>query len=266
MKAICVDDEALVLQLVVSLCREMPLLTDVTGFQSAAEALASMENDPADLAILDIDMPDMNGIELAMRVKELHPDTAVLFLTGYDKYALDAFSVHASGYLLKPVSREKLAAEVEYALSGRKKQTTAHVFARTFGEFDLFVDGRPVAFARAKAKELLAYLIDRQGGSVTRATMFAALWEDEPYDRPRQKYLDVIIRSLRDTLEQYGIGDILELMKGSARVCPEKLECDLYRFLQGDADAVKDYRGEYMSAYSWASMNEAVLDRKLSKR
>ena len=262
MRAICVDDEPLVLQLVVSLCEELPRLTEVKGFGSAAEALAFLDRQGADLALLDIDMPDMNGIELAMRIKERQPDTAILFLTGYVQYALNAFQVHASGYLLKPIDREKLAAEVAYALKGRPERMPGHLTVKTFGEFDLFVDGKAVSFPRAKAKELLAYLIDRQGGSVTRATVFAALWEDAPYDRSKQKYLDVIIRSLRDTLVSHGVGELLSIQKGTLRIHPELLDCDLYRFMGGDLDAINAYRGEYMNSYSWASINEAWVERK----
>ena len=266
MRAICVDDEPHVLQMVVSLCQEMPQLTEVTGFETAADALAYLNEQTTDLALLDIDMPDMNGIELAMRIKELQPDTAVLFLTGYSQYALEAFAVHASGYLLKPVNREKLASEVAYALRGHPQRMEGHIAAKTFGEFDLFVDGNVVSFPRAKAKELLAYLIDRQGSSVTRAAVFAALWEDESYDRSKQKYLDVIIRSLRDTLELYGAGELLSIQKGNLRIRPELLDCDLYRFISGDVDAINAYRGEYMNAYSWASISEAWVERKIGSK
>ena len=266
MRAVCVDDEELVKDLAVSMCEELPILDEVKGFVRADEALDWINGNGADVAILDIDMPDMNGIELAAKIKEKHPGTAILFLTGHTRYALDAFAIHASGYILKPISRERLALEIEYALSGRKGQERerSHVEAKTFGEFDLFIDGMPVTFPRSKAKELLAYLIDRQGASVSRKNVFAVLWEDGLYDRSKQKYLDVIIRCLRDTLSEKGAGDILEVRKGTLRICPEKIDCDVYRFFAGEAEAVNSYRGEYMSSYSWASMSEAYMDRMKS--
>ena len=168
MKAICVDDEALVLQLTVSMCRELPGIDEVEGFSSATKALAWLEDHAVDVAILDIDMPGVNGISLAKRIKELRPDAAIIFSTGYAQYAVEAFALHVSGYLLKPISRERLAAEVAYALSGRREHTPAHISVRTFGNFELLVDGEIVAFDRSKAKELLAYLVDRQGAGVTR--------------------------------------------------------------------------------------------------
>ena len=262
MQIICVDDETLILELTVSMCAGLPQKPEVRGFQKANDALQWLREHRVDIVILDINMPDMNGIVLAAKIKEIRPDAAIIFLTGHAEYALDAFGLHASGYLLKPVSGEKLAAEIEYAMRDRPKEgEKPRVFIRTFGEFDVFVDGEPVVFNRARAKELLAYLVDRQGGLVTRASIFAALWEDGLYNRSMQKQLDVMIRSLRNTLEEYGVGDILKLHRGSLRVDPEKFECDLYRFFKGDIDAVNSYHGEYMNAYSWASLTESYMGR-----
>ena len=164
---------------------------------------------------------------------------------------------------MKPINREKLSAEVEYALSGRHARRFSHIQVQTFGNFDVFVDGKAVAFNRSKSKELLAYLVDRKGSSVSRTEAFAVLWEDNAYDRSMQKQLDVVIRSLRGTLQENGIGEILEMKSGNMRIIPELLDCDLYRFFSGDAEAINEYRGEYMSSYSWASLTEANVDRHL---
>lgn len=266
MKAICVDDEPLVLQLTTTLCRELPMLDDVRSFLKTADAIASIKEEPADLAILDIDMPDMNGIELAIALKEIDPDIRILFITGYAQYAVEAFAIHASGYLLKPVNKEQLENEVAHALSGVRETRKARVFANTFGNFDLFVDGKPVSFGRTKARELMAYLIDRQGVQVNRKTIFSAMWEEGFYDRSMQKQLDVIIRSLKSTLEENGISDILEMQNGMLRVVPEKFDCDLYRFFAGDVDAINSFHGEYLSDYSWASITEAYIARFAEKK
>ena len=266
MTAICVDDEPLVLQLTLSLFRDLPGFQEVEGFAGPLEALDWLENHTPDIALLDIDMPGMNGLELARRIRDMHPDTAVIFLTGYSEYALDAFQLHASGYLMKPINREKLASEVEYALSGRNRGKASNVFAKTFGNFDLLVDGRPLVFKRSKSKELLAYLVDRHGGNVSRPEAFAVLWEDTFYDRAMQKQMDVVIRSLRSTLEEAGVGEIFEIQSGWMRILPERMDSDLFRFLDGNQEAIQEYRGEYMSAYSWASQTEAYLDRILQEQ
>lgn len=263
MTILCVDDEKLLLEDTVSMCRELPQIGDVQGFSRAKDALAWIREHPADVALLDINMPDMSGLALAAEIKRIRPATAIIFLTGYSEYALQAYQVRAIGYLVKPVNREQLAAEVAYATEGKWPQPTPHVEARTFGNFDLFVDGRIVRFKQAKCKELLAYLIDRQGGDVTRPEAFAILWGDRAYDRSMQKQLDVIIRSLKKTLEEYGIPDIFELGHAKMHVCPGHFSCDAYRFLEGDPAAVNAFRGEYMSNYSWASSTEGYMYMRL---
>lgn len=261
MRILCVDDEVLVLRLTMDLCHELRQNPEVTGFTRALDALEWLETNAADIILLDINMPDMDGITLATKIKEKHPDTAIVFVTGYSEYAVDAFNLHASGYLLKPMSAERLAEEVDYALSRKPERRQGRIVVKTFGDFDLIVDGKVVYFSRTKSKELLAYLVDRQGRSVTRAALFAALWEEGMYDRSKQKYLDVVIRSLRDTLAKYDAGEILEMGKGGLRIREDKIDCDLYRLLEGDADAINSYRGEYMSSYPWASLTEAYVDR-----
>ena len=262
MNILCVDDEPLVLKLVVSMCEKLPLAPDVTGFTRAREALDWLAENKADIALLDIDMPGTDGLALAREVKLASPDTAIIFLTGYDRYAVDAFELHVSGYLLKPVNCERLEAEIEYALSGKGERNAATLAeAHTFGNFDLCVNGKPVAFSRSKAKELLAYLVDRRGSTVTRSEMFTALWEKSIYDRAAQKELDVVIRTMRNTLDEHGVGEIVEMGRGTLRVVPELVSCDMYRFFDGDERAVTAFRGDYMASYSWARRTERYMER-----
>ncbi|MBQ5399136.1 MAG: response regulator [Ruminococcus sp.] len=260
MKIICVDDEKLVLELTMYLCRELPEKPEVIGFTKAKEALEWLESNRADIALLDINIPDMNGLVLAEKIKELRKNISIIFLTGYSEHAVDAFKLHASGYLLKPVDKKSLAKEIEYAYRTLNNNQRKNIKIRTFGHFDVFVNGETVRFTRERSKELLAYLVDRNGSSVTRATAFSALYEDREYDRSMQKQFDVILRSMRQTLGKYGIEDILELDKGKMRVVPEKFDCDLYRFYNGDTEAINSYHGEYMNDYSWASTTEAAID------
>ena len=221
-----------------------------------------MADHTADIAILDINMPQIDGITLAARIKQLRPQTAILFLTAYKEYAFDAYAVRPTGYLLKPVSQEKLAAELRYACGEKNDAPPVHIRVKTFGYFDIYVNNKPISFKLAKSKEILAYLVDKQGSGVTRAALFAAVWEDGMYDRGMQKQLDVYIRSLRESLREAGAEEILEMEKGTLRVRPETFVCDAYLFFAGDSDAINAYRGEYMSAYSWASMTESILSWK----
>ncbi len=263
MKAICVDNDAITLELAASACEAHSLLNEVHRFSCARDALVWLDGETVNLALIEIDLPDVDGFLLAAEIRQKCPSAAIIFLSDSEKYALEAFRVHASGYLLKPLYRKQIDAEIDYALTGWEPHQRSRVEVRTFGNFELLVDGATVSFGRSKAKELLAYLVDKQGGGVTRAEIFAVLWESGEYDRAMQKQVDVIIRSLRDTLALYGIGEILEMKRGTLRICPELVDCDLYRFLDGDPRAVNRFCGEYMSAYSWATFTEAHLEQKM---
>ena len=259
MRAICVDDEPLAVEYTIGQCAQLPEIDEAKGFTDARLALDWLRTHPVELALLDINMPEIDGITLAARIKELYPQTAIVFLTAYKEYAFDAYAVHPAGYLLKPVSLERMASELRYVCGGAHTAASAHIRVKTFGFFDVYVDERPISFKLAKSKEILAYLVDKQGSGVTRAELFAAVWEDRVYDRKQQKQIDVYIRSLRETLREYGAETILEMEKGVLRVRPDTFSCDAYRFYSGDSDVVNAYRGEYMSSYSWASMTEGIL-------
>ena len=266
MNAICVDDEAQVLKHTVASCQKIHLLDDVRGFSRPQDALDWAADHTVDLALLDIDMPGMTGLELADRLKRINPGTAIIFITAFSQYALDAYDVHPTSYLLKPFDQARLSKEVEYALSVRAARQPAHIAVQTFGHFEIMVDGKTLEFRRSKSKELLAYLVDRRGAGVTRQDAFAALWEDRLYDLSMQKQMDVVIRSLRDTLQQYGIGDLFELKNRTLRIRPELIDCDMYRFMEGEEEAVNGYFGEYMTQYAWAADAEAQLTTMLSDK
>ena len=261
LKILCVDEDSAFLDNIVKMCRELPQIDEVTGFADPGSAMKWTNNNFADIALLNINMPNINGLQLSAEIRSVYPDISVIFVSDDGRHAVEAFEQHACGYLIKPINKRRLEAEIEDAISHKAVRANKGIVVKTFGEFDVFVNGERMNFSRSKAKELLAYLVDRQGGSVKRPMLAAVLWEDELYDNKKKEYLDVLIRSLQDTLEQYKISDIIELKNVSLRICPEKIYCDLYRFLDGDTDAFSLYQGEYMKPYTWADSSDWVLSR-----
>ena len=83
MRLICVDDEPLAVEYTVEQCKLLEGVGEVKGFTDAFDALCDLKDHPADIALLDINMPGLDGITLAARIKELRPETAVIFLTAY---------------------------------------------------------------------------------------------------------------------------------------------------------------------------------------
>jgi two-component SAPR family response regulator len=271
MNAICVDDEELILSRTASLMKKTNIFDSVEAFMDPEDAITYMDEKKVDLALLDIDMPGMGGLELATNLVQKNPEIKIIFLTGYSEYAIDAYAMHATGYLLKPIGYDKLVSELEFALGPALEEKTEDsaeakkpkVKVQTFGYFNILVDDKLVTFKRNKAKEVIACLVDLKGQYISRKDLFYILWEDDDYDRAKQKYLDTIIRSLKETLEEYGISDIFKVESGMMRIVPEKLDCDLYRFLNNEKAAVESFRGEYMNSYSWASATEGYLTERM---
>lgn len=259
MKVICIDDEYLILQRTVSILRRFPQIESVEGFSGGEEALEYLKDNQVDIAFMDINMPDINGLELARKLRNQSSDIELVFITGYNEFALDAFKVHASGYLVKPVEESQLLEEIQHIERIKSNQKQKKISVVTFGNFDLLVDGSMVTFSRARAKEIFAYLITKKGTGVSRAELSSILWEDELYDHSKQKQLDVYIRSMNNTLKEYGIYHIVEMGKGFLRVLPDQIDCDYYKYLDGDATAINSYAGEFLNAYSWAEYLKDVF-------
>ena len=108
MVAIAVDDEILMLGALVAAVKTSPDISEVTQFSGCDEALDFVKDNPVDIAFLDINMRGMGGLTLAEKIRLACPDCKIIFCTGYEEYAIPAFKLHASGYLMKPVSKEKL--------------------------------------------------------------------------------------------------------------------------------------------------------------
>lgn len=133
------------------------------------------------------------------------------------------------------------------------------VYIRTFGYFDVFVDGTPIAFKNEKAKELLALLADRRGGFVAPGEAIAALWEDEDANSVTlARYRKVALR-LKNTLEEYGVADIVESVDGKRRIVSQAVRCDLYDYLSGDPRYAQLFKGSYLQNYSWGELTLAEL-------
>ena len=135
LKVLCVDDEKLMLQHLVSLCEKTADVEEIHGFDRAQKALDWLKDHSCDLALLDISLPDMNGITLAKRIRELHPETDIVFVTGYPQYAVDSWAVHPKGYLLKPVTKKDLREELDYIQSLRspRRMVSQIVSNQSFG-------------------------------------------------------------------------------------------------------------------------------------
>jgi len=252
MKVLAIDDSIKALKLLTNSITEARPSAQVFPFSKPSELLAFAKDNPCDIAFLDIQIWDMNGLEVAKELKEINPKINIIFVTAYSQYAREAFDLHPSGYILKPVMKEAVEREIENLRHPINQKINAQIYVQTFGNFEVFSYGVPLKFCRNKTKELLAYLIDRNGATVNINELCAVLWENERDTENLKAYLRKLISDLFKTLRKVGAEDIIFRQHKNIAVFPDKIICDSYEFMKGDPACVNAYRGQYMNQYSWA--------------
>lgn len=257
MKTIIVDDEKWALE---ELRMELEKIEgiDLAGvFQNPGTALEYARENPVEFALLDVEMPVTSGIELGRKLKLLHPDMVLIYVTGYDSYLKDAiFSVGADYYVLKPYDCRDIREAAERArLLGRRLKK--RVQFRTFGNFEMLVDGEVAGFSNARAKELLALCVHHRGGNVAMGEAIACLWPERPYDQNVKSLYRKAVIYLRKLFSDWGAGEIFITARGTCRIDAEAVECDYYDYLEGKNR--ENFRGEYMADYSWAEETVAAM-------
>jgi two-component SAPR family response regulator len=254
MIAIAVDDEALMLGALVAAIEASPDITQVAKFSDCEEALRYVKDHPADIAFLDINMRGMGGLALAEKIIEARPNCKIIFCTGYEEYAISAFRLHASGYLMKPIAAEDVQGEIDNIKGVRQKEKLLRVSC--FGNFEVYVKEEKLVFKRLKTKELLAFLIDRNGAGMTAKQICAVLFPDDTDDTKNATYLRQLFLDLKNTLKSVGAEAVLCHETPCYRVDTSLIKCDYISYLE---TGKPEFHGEYMTQYSWAEETCAML-------
>lgn len=136
MNILAIDDEPLQLKELTAVLERIRPQAHIFTYTWPDDALEGAKAHPIDVAFLDIQTGGMSGLELALELKKVKPDTHIIFVTGYSQYAVDAFAMHASGYLLKPVTEEAVQRELTFLY--REEEPGTRVRVKTFGGFDVY--------------------------------------------------------------------------------------------------------------------------------
>ncbi len=230
---------------------------EVQGFGSPAGAIEEIcdRGRTPDALFVGLEKPETEGLAFAALLLRLCPPTRIICLADSGENAVEAYRLHLHGFILWPLTPERVREELE-TVSRRNSELLedGKLLVRCFGHFDVFWQGRPLLFSRTKTKELFAFLVDREGAYCTAGEIINALWEDGEENESTKHYLRVLTSDLASALQGIGMRDVLLRRRGLWAVDREKLSCDYYRMLEGDAAALRMFRGEYMAEYSWAEM------------
>ena len=254
MKAIAVDDEIYMLETLQEAVSASSDIEMVEAFSSCSAALTYATENPVDVAFLDINMRGIGGLGLAEKLLELQPRCKIVFCTGYEEYAVSAFQLHVSGYLMKPITPEAVQKEIDH-IKG-VKATEKLLTIKCFGNFEVLHNGKSLPFKRKKSKELLAVLVDRAGAGLTVKQICAILFPDDTDDNKNAAYLRQLILDLKTALKTVDAENLLCHDKPFYRIDTNSVRCDYLSYLY---TGKPDFHGEYMTQYSWAEPTCAML-------
>ena len=257
MIAIAVDDEALMLRALVSAVSCSPDIAEVVQFSDCEKALDFVKDNPVNVAFLDINMRGMGGLALAEKITLYKPNCKIVFCTGYEEYAIPAFKLHASGYLMKPISKEDVQKEIDNIKGVRQKEKLLEV--KCFGNFEVYAKGERVVFKRSRTKELFAFLVDRNGAGMTAKQICAVLFPDDIDDYKNVAYLRQLVLDLKTTLKSVGAEEVFRHETPYYRIDTALIKCDYLSYLESKKP---EFMGEYMTQFSWAEETCAMLQFK----
>lgn len=206
MRAVIIDDE-------------YPALDELKYFlkQNGAEVIGAftdpykgfefIEREKPDAVFLDIDMPEISGIELGIRIQEILPGVTIIFVTAYPQYALEAYKAHPLDYIIKPIEEEYFSQTMRYIEQnkksrGLKKSGSTQVLC--FGEFTV-IGNAIVRFTYQKTRELLAYLICNADRTIYKDELIYDLFGAQD-TKKASNYLRVTLYRLRSALMTCDIG------------------------------------------------------------
>ena len=277
-RAVILDDEQPAIDKLEKQLKASGLVEVIDKFTEPQAALEFVKQANVDAFFLDIEMPDLNGIEVSNRALDIQKRLAVVFITAYNQYAVEAFRLNALDYLLKPVAMERLQETLnriieEKGISVEPVKTSI----QCFGKLKLMVGGAEVRFRTKKAEELLALLLDCKGDFIHRNEICDYLWEDYDGDRALTHF-NTTLHYMKKALWQQGAKIEIEHHKGSYRLVTDGIDCDCLRFREftdktcdinednlTDYEAAANlYQGQYLAGedYSWAELNRQMLKEK----
>lgn len=262
-RVILVDDEPLSIEALEYSLKKIEDVMITGSFSNGRDAINFLKKSKVDLVFLDVQMPEISGIALAKELKKIQSELDIIFVTGFNHYAAEAFEVQALGYVLKPFRTEAIEKEIEkYRIVKKIKK---RIRIKTFGRFDVFSENYPIIFKGAKAKELFALCIVRRGGIVTMEEAIDLLWENRLFDKKTKGLYRKAIMQIKQAFSEAGIQNVFENVRGGCHVNFEEIECDYYQLLKKDPIAINNFHGEFLIDYSWGEKTLGIIEEFLKQ-
>ncbi|WP_312649116.1 response regulator [Aminipila sp.] len=284
--AIAIDDELASLNRFSRLIKNEERIELLNVFTVSTDALNFIENNFVDLVFLDIEMPDMNGIELAGKILSSNSEAEIIFVTAYEAFALQAFHVYASGYLLKPIASDDISNIVDIITKRKNKRQSNEIennmlYVNSFGSVGCYVYREAeemIKWRTSKCEELIIYLVE-QKKAVSRDKVIEDLWPNMSYDQAA-KNLHVTCYNIRSALKEFNLDDVVIKKYGVYEINKNKVKSDYWDFIEilngikankidfENIDLlIKKYQSGYLNNkyYEWCDFVKAWMDIEIEK-
>lgn len=217
MKVIIIDDEKAMHLIMRKFLEKIPEVEIIGSFHDTDSASLFLKDHAAQLAFVDISMPNESGMQFAKRMAETYKNLHIVFVTSHKEYAIDAFDIFALDYIVKPISLERLEKSVRRAIAilqlseGTKDNQNANrVFIYCMGGLEVRSEqGGGVKWISRKSAELFGYLLFHRGRLVSRARLMEDIFGGMPF-KNAETYLNTTIYQLRKSLEPHGLKSLVK--------------------------------------------------------
>ena len=228
-------------------------------FTDEQECISFIDYHGANMIFLSTDSKNIDHRNIIGFIKSRDYRTLICLVSVTAEDSADVYKYYCDQFVQKPYTDDKIKRCLEAFdyLSGR----LAEVRVRTFGVFDVFVNDSPIIFHNAKAKELLALCIDRQGASVCCAEAIEALWPDRAFDDKTKRLYRKAVACVNSTLRHYGVPNIFKSFRGGCMANVYSFRCDYYSFMKNPSANLGLLNGKYMTDYDWAENTLAKITR-----
>ncbi|WP_217593787.1 response regulator [Cohnella sp. GbtcB17] len=237
MKVMVVDDEPAMLTAMRLLLSRTEGVEIAAMLGSAAEAIAYAAKHPVDMAFIDIQIAEDDGLTLARRLRQMHAELDIVFVTSHKEYALDSFGVYPLDYIVKPVSAKRLADTIARAASLRAERAHAAppdepslLTIEALRGLQVGSDaGGAVKWISRKSRELFAYLLLYRGHAAAKIRTLEDVFPEREL-RGSDLYLNTAVYQLRKALSAHGLKDMLVSDREHYRLRLERTRVDFIAF------------------------------------
>lgn len=211
--AVIIDDERHAIKEIEFYLKRYPEISVLASFVNPLEALNKLPELKPQLVFLDIQMPQLMGIDVGSRILDINPDIEIVFVTAYDQYAMEAFELNAIAYILKPIGQERFENTIRKVTKRIHKTTPVNsnkcLKIQCFGTFNIaWEHEESLKWRTEKTKEIFAYLLMNAGKETTRDQIIEAVYRDTDMEKAI-KQLHNAVYYIRKSLQEYGIGKSL---------------------------------------------------------